>query len=117
MGVRRSRRIEPSASPPRFTCMLNFRNAIVLSLAFVVAGCARPTKRIRGWYYGPTDPMVKVVEDVNRNNQAVPTIRDVEQNFRVDPAAGRKVFDGLCSACHSLGGGKTMGPDLSAIGG
>ena len=74
MRVRRSRRIEPSASPPRFTCMLNLRNAIVLSLAFVFAGCARPTKRIRGWYYGPTDPMVKVVEDVNRNNQAVPTL-------------------------------------------
>ena len=51
-----------------------------------------------------------------RNNLAVPTIRDIEQNFRVDPAAGRKVFDGLCSACHSLGGPATMGPDLSAIG-
>ncbi len=51
-----------------------------------------------------------------RNNLAVPTIREIEQNFRVDTTAGRKVFDGLCGACHSLGGPATMGPDLSAIG-
>ncbi len=51
-----------------------------------------------------------------RNNLAVPTIREIEQNFRVDATAGRKVFDGLCLACHSLGGPPTMGPDLSAIG-
>ena len=51
-----------------------------------------------------------------RNNLAVPTIREIEQNFRVDQAAGRKVYDGFCSACHSLGGPATMGPDLSAIG-
>jgi putative membrane-bound dehydrogenase-like protein len=50
------------------------------------------------------------------NNLAVPTIREIEQNFRVDATAGRKVFDGLCVACHSLGGPPTMGPDLSAIG-
>ena len=41
----------------------------------------------------------------------------MEQNFRADVAAGRKVFDTLCSACHSLGGARQMGPDLSAIGG
>jgi putative heme-binding domain-containing protein len=50
------------------------------------------------------------------NNLAVPTIREIEQNFRVDPAAGQKVFDGLCGACHSVGGRATMGPDLAAIG-
>jgi len=48
---------------------------------------------------------------------AVPTVRQMEQNFRADAAAGRKVFDTLCSACHSLGGARQMGPDLSAIGG
>ncbi|MBK5297565.1 MAG: c-type cytochrome [Vicinamibacteria bacterium] len=51
-----------------------------------------------------------------RNNLAIPTIREIEQNFRVDQTAGRKVFDRLCSACHSLGGPTAMGPDLSAIG-
>lgn len=50
------------------------------------------------------------------NSQAVPSIREIEQNFRVDPSAGRRVFDRLCGSCHSLGGARTMGPDLSAIG-
>ena len=54
---------------------------------------------------------------VTSNAAAVPTIRQMEQNFRADVAAGRKVFDTLCSACHSLGGARQMGPDLSAIGG
>lgn len=54
---------------------------------------------------------------VASNAAAVPTVRQMEQNFRADAAAGRKVFDTLCSACHSLGGARQMGPDLSTIGG
>jgi putative heme-binding domain-containing protein len=48
---------------------------------------------------------------------AVPTVRQMEQEFRADVGAGRKVFDTLCSACHSLGGARQIGPDLSTIGG
>ena len=50
------------------------------------------------------------------NSLAVPTIREMEQNFRVDPRQAERCSTGLCSACHSLGGPPTMGPDLSAIG-
>ena len=50
------------------------------------------------------------------NDAAVPTIRQMEQSFHADRAAGRTVFQSLCSACHALGGARLMGPDLSAIG-
>jgi putative heme-binding domain-containing protein len=59
----------------------------------------------------------KVFPPLKTSNAAVPTVREMEQNFRADVAAGRKVFDTLCSACHSLGGGRKIGPDLSTIGG
>jgi putative heme-binding domain-containing protein len=49
------------------------------------------------------------------DNASLPTIRQMEQNFRPNVAAGRQVFDGLCSTCHALGGEKRLGPDLSAI--
>ncbi len=45
----------------------------------------------------------KFFPPIKTANAAVPTVRDMEQNFRADNAAGRKVFDTLCSACHSLG--------------
>ena len=49
---------------------------------------------------------------------AAPSLRTLERDFQPDAAAGRKVFEteGTCAACHSLGGGKKIGPDLSAIG-
>lgn len=48
----------------------------------------------------------------------VPTLRILERDYRGSAEAGRKVFEGegTCSACHSLGGPKKLGPDLSAIG-
>ena len=48
----------------------------------------------------------------------LPTAFELEQNFAGHAADGRKVFDtdGGCAACHSLGGKKKLGPDLSAIG-
>ena len=59
----------------------------------------------------------KFFPPITTSKAAVPTVRDMEQNFRADAAAGRKVFDTLCSACHSLGGTRMIGPDLSTIGG
>ena len=53
---------------------------------------------------------------VTANNRSVPTVFQMEQQFRPDPAAGRKIFDSLCATCHSTGGARQMGPDLSAIG-
>ena len=53
---------------------------------------------------------------VATGNASIPTVRQMEQDFRVDPTAGRQVFEGTCGACHSLGGPRLMGPDLSAIG-
>jgi putative heme-binding domain-containing protein len=49
------------------------------------------------------------------NAASIPTIHQMEQTFRVDAVEGRKVFDTLCAACHSVGGARQMGPDLSAI--
>jgi putative heme-binding domain-containing protein len=63
------------------------------------------------------DRAVKAFPAVLTANQgSVPTIFQMEQQFRPDPASGRKVFDSLCSTCHSIGGARQMGPDLSAIG-
>jgi putative membrane-bound dehydrogenase-like protein len=59
----------------------------------------------------------KVFPPLKTGKAPVPTVREMEQNFRADAAAGRKVFDTLCSACHSLGGARQIGPDLSTIGG
>ncbi len=48
----------------------------------------------------------------------LPTAFELEQNYAGHAADGRKIFDadGGCAACHSLGGKKKLGPDLSAIG-
>ena len=29
--------------------------------------------------------------------------------------AGKKIFEGVCKACHTIGGGKTVGPDLKGV--
>jgi putative heme-binding domain-containing protein len=49
---------------------------------------------------------------------AIPGIQALERNYRGSATAGRLVFeqDAGCAACHSLGGARTLGPDLSAIG-
>ena len=48
-------------------------SALLLLALTTVAGCHKAIKR-PGGYWGTTDPMVRVVQDVNRNNQAVPTL-------------------------------------------
>jgi putative heme-binding domain-containing protein len=53
-----------------------------------------------------------------RGPSAAPNLRTLERDFQGDAAAGRRVFDndGACATCHSVGGPKKLGPDLSAIG-
>lgn len=36
---------------------------------------------------------------------------------KADPAAGggKAIFDGLCKGCHTIGGGKLVGPDLAGV--
>jgi putative heme-binding domain-containing protein len=48
----------------------------------------------------------------------IPTAFELDLSYAGKAADGRKVFetDGGCAACHSLGGKKTLGPDLSSIG-
>jgi putative membrane-bound dehydrogenase-like protein len=48
----------------------------------------------------------------------LPNVQQLERNYRGAADAGRKVFetDAVCATCHSLGGPKKVGPDLSAIG-
>jgi putative heme-binding domain-containing protein len=59
-----------------------------------------------------------ILPAAGRSGGSAPNLRTLERDFQGDPAAGRKVFDteGTCGACHSLGGRKKLGPDLSAIG-
>jgi putative membrane-bound dehydrogenase-like protein len=48
----------------------------------------------------------------------IPGIAALERNYRGNAVSGRKVFeqDAGCAACHSLGGTRRLGPDLSSIG-
>jgi putative membrane-bound dehydrogenase-like protein len=50
--------------------------------------------------------------------RTIPGIAALERNHRGNAGSGRRVFevDGACAACHSLGGARKIGPDLSAIG-
>jgi putative membrane-bound dehydrogenase-like protein len=72
----------------------------------------------------PTDPAyIAIRERAARvlpmpSAKAIPTVTELEFTYTGKAADGRKVFDadGACAACHSLGGTKKLGPDLSAIG-
>jgi hypothetical protein len=46
---------------------------ILISLACLIAGCPKTIPPPKG-YFGPTQPMMRVVDDINQNNQAVPTL-------------------------------------------
>jgi hypothetical protein len=46
----------------------------VILIALLAAGCAHQAQRVNPRYYdGPTDPMVRVVNDINANNEKIPT--------------------------------------------
>lgn len=50
---------------------------LALSCGLSIAGCAGPRpvpEQTRTWYAGPTEPMRDVVQQVNQNNQELPTI-------------------------------------------
>ena len=56
---------------------------------------------------------------VAKNNAALTSIGQLEKDYRADATAGRRVFQSpevRCAACHSIGGARTLGPDLSNIG-
>jgi putative heme-binding domain-containing protein len=56
---------------------------------------------------------------VARDNARLTNVNQMEKDYRSDAAAGRKVFSSeavKCDTCHSLGGARTVGPDLSTIG-
>jgi putative heme-binding domain-containing protein len=48
----------------------------------------------------------------------MPSAFELDLNYAGKAADGKTVFDidGGCAACHSLGGARRMGPDLSKIG-
>ena len=72
----------------------------------------------------PTDPAYVAIRERAAKvlpmpaTKRIPTAFELDLSFAGKPADGRKVFeaDGGCAACHSLGGAKKIGPDLSAIG-
>jgi putative membrane-bound dehydrogenase-like protein len=80
------------------------------------------TMRARGNV--PTDPAYLAIRDRAGKVLPMPATKRIPSAFELDlsyagkPADGRKVFDADagCAACHSLGGKKKIGPDLSAIG-
>ncbi len=72
----------------------------------------------------PTDPAYVAIRERAAKILPMPSAKRVPTAFELDlsyagkAADGRKMFeaDAGCVACHSLGGKKTLGPDLSAIG-
>jgi putative heme-binding domain-containing protein len=72
----------------------------------------------------PTDPAYVAIRARAAKILPMPAVRRIPTAFELDlsysgkAANGRKVFqtDAGCAACHSLGGKKTIGPDLSTIG-
>ncbi len=72
----------------------------------------------------PTDPAYIAIRERAAkvlpmpSAKAIPTVTELEFTYTGKAPDGRKVFDadGACAACHSLGGTKKLGPDLSAIG-
>ena len=99
-----------------------FRNVTGMRRASVRQARRHRRRRMPPRRRPPSHPRGSVPRRCSRRSSravpaAVPTLRQMEQNFRADVAAGRKVFDTLCSACHSLGGARQIGPDLSTIGG
>jgi putative membrane-bound dehydrogenase-like protein len=72
----------------------------------------------------PTDPAYVAIRERAARILPMPPVRKIPTAFELDlnysgkAANGRKVFqtDAGCAACHGLGGKKTLGPDLSAIG-
>jgi putative heme-binding domain-containing protein len=72
----------------------------------------------------PTDPAYVAVRERAAKILPMPSARRIPSAFELDlnyagkAADGRKAFeiDGACAACHSLGGARRVGPDLSKIG-
>jgi hypothetical protein len=63
---------EPGTSKARFMGMKNLPIALV-SLAIILSGCAKPT-RTQPPYYGPTQTMAQVVQQINANNARISTL-------------------------------------------
>ncbi len=72
----------------------------------------------------PTDPTYIAIRERAAKVLPMPSAKRIPSAFELDlsyagrAAEGRTVFEtgAGCVACHSLGGKKTLGPDLSAIG-
>jgi putative membrane-bound dehydrogenase-like protein len=72
----------------------------------------------------PADPAYVAIRERATKVLPLPAARPIPSALELDfsyvgkAADGRKVFqaDAGCAACHSLGGKKLLGPDLSAIG-
>ena len=72
----------------------------------------------------PTDPAYVAIRERAAKIMPMPPTKRIPSSFELDlsyrgvVADGRKWFsaDAGCAACHSLGGKKLLGPDLSKIG-
>jgi outer membrane lipoprotein-sorting protein len=64
---------EPGTSPTHFMGMKTFTLAIVVA-AMIVSGCAK-VQRTAPPYYGPTQTMAQVVQQINANNAKITTLR------------------------------------------
>jgi putative heme-binding domain-containing protein len=72
----------------------------------------------------PVDPAYAPIRERAAKVLPTPAARRIPTSFEIDlsyagkTADGRRIFetDSACAACHSLGGKKKLGPDLSTIG-
>lgn len=55
------------------------------------------------------------VPSINFFSPEVPPTEKTETAPQQDVAAGEKIFKNVCTACHSIGGGKRVGPDLNKV--
>jgi putative membrane-bound dehydrogenase-like protein len=79
---------------------------------------------IRQHAAAPTDPAYIAIRDRAATVLPMPAARQIPSSFDIDlsyaghPDAGQKVYqtDAGCASCHTVGGGTSLGPDLTHIG-
>lgn len=73
---------------------MRFTTLILAAACLVVTGCPPKPEASAVAYRGPTDPMITVVQDINKNNQQVPTLWSTHyyEAKVVDPKTGKSNF-------------------------
>lgn len=66
---------------PRTTRLACGRLACTFAALSMLSGCCPPAPPPPGVYYGPTDPMWKVVDEINRNSGKIPSLWSQQMSY------------------------------------